>query len=117
MEEKVIGVLGGMGPEATVSLFRRIVEVTGATRDQDHLRIIIDNNPKIPDRTPAILGGGESPVPLMVSTARNLEQAGADFICISHSFTHFLGRLHDCITSHIHNPFHYSSPNSYRIDC
>jgi aspartate racemase len=99
MEERVIGVLGGMGPEATVSLFRRIVEVTGATRDQDHLRIIIDNNPKIPDRTPAILGGGESPVPMMVSTARNLEHAGADFIIIPCvSAHHFIDSLREAIS-------------------
>ena len=99
MDEKVIGVLGGMGPEATVSLFRRIVEVTRATCDQDHLRIIIDNNPKIPDRTPAILGRGESPVPMMVSTARNLEHAGADFIIIPCvSAHHFIGLLQEGIS-------------------
>jgi aspartate racemase len=99
MEEKVIGILGGMGPEATVSLFRRIVEVTGATRDQDHVRTIIDNNPKIPDRTPAILGRGESPVPMMVSTARNLEHAGADFIIIPCvSAHHFIGLLREAIS-------------------
>jgi aspartate racemase len=99
MEEKVIGILGGMGPEATVSLFKKIVEVTGATRDQDHIRIIIDNNPKIPDRTPAILGRGESPVPMMVSTARNLEHAGADFIIIPCvSAHHFIGSLEEAIS-------------------
>lgn len=99
MEEKVIGILGGMGPEATVFLFRRIVEATGAARDQDHLRIIIDNNPKIPDRTPAILGLGESPVPLMVSTARNLEHAGADFIVIPCvSAHHFIDSLQEAIS-------------------
>ncbi len=99
MEEKVIGILGGMGSEATVSLFRRIVEVTGATRDQDHMRIIIDNNPKIPDRTPAILGRGESPVPMMVSTAQNLEHAGADFIIIPCvSAHHFIGLLQEAIS-------------------
>ncbi len=99
MEEKVIGILGGMGSEATVSLFRRIVEVTEATRDQDHLRIIIDNNPKIPDRTPAILGCGESPVPMMVSTAQNLEHAGADFIIIPCvSAHHFIGLLQEAIS-------------------
>jgi len=99
MEEKVIGILGGMGPEATVSLFRRIVEVTGATCDQDHVRVIIDNNPKIPNRTPAILGHGESPVPMMVSTARNLVHAGADFIIIPCvSAHHFIDLLEETIS-------------------
>lgn len=73
---KIIGILGGMGPEATAELFLRIIKATPARRDQDHLRIIIDNNPKIPDRTAAILGEGRSPLPEMVKTARNLERGG-----------------------------------------
>ena len=86
MKEGIIGVLGGMGPEATFDLFQKIIRNTAAVRDQDHLRVLIDNNPKIPDRTPAILGSGENPLPLMVESARNLERAGADFIvmpCVS----------------------------------
>ena len=51
MPEKIIGILGGMGPEATIDLFHKIVKATNAKKDQEHLRIIIDNNPKIPDRT------------------------------------------------------------------
>jgi aspartate racemase len=99
MGEKIIGILGGMGPDATVSLFKRIVEVTQATRDRDHIRIIIDNNPKIPDRTPAILGRGESPVPMMVTTARNLERAGADFVVIPCvSAHHFIDSLREAIS-------------------
>ena len=60
MPEKIIGILGGMGPEATIDLFYKIIKFTPAEKDQDHLRIIIDNNPKIPDRTAAILGKGEA---------------------------------------------------------
>lgn len=88
MKEKVIGILGGMGPEATADLFNRIIRETPAKKDQDHLRVIIDNNPKIPDRTTAILGEGVSPLPEMVKTAKNLEKAGADFIIMP------------CITAH-----------------
>ena len=87
-KERIIGVLGGMGPEATSDLFQKIIKHTPASKDQDHLRIIIDNNPKIPDRTPAVLGTGESILPLMAETARNLERAGADFIVIP------------CVTAH-----------------
>ena len=47
MKEKVVGILGGMGPEATIDLFAKIVEETHAKCDEDHLRIIVDNNPKI----------------------------------------------------------------------
>jgi aspartate racemase len=89
MTEKIIGVLGGMGPEATLSLFENIIANTPATRDQEHLRVLIDSNPKIPDRTPAILGQGESPVPAMVESGRALERAGADFIVIPCVSAHF----------------------------
>ncbi|MEM3700920.1 MAG: amino acid racemase [Candidatus Bathyarchaeia archaeon] len=88
MKEKVIGILGGMGPEATADLFFRIIRETPAKKDQEHLRIIVDNNPKIPDRTAAILGRGPSPMPEIIKTAKNLEKAGADFIAMP------------CITAH-----------------
>lgn len=96
MKEGIIGILGGMGPEATLYFFQRIIKNTNAARDQDHFRILIDNNPKIPERVPAILGRGENPLPMMIATAKNLENAGADFItipCVSaHYYIEELGR-------------------------
>jgi len=89
MKEGVIGILGGMGPEATAELFFRIIRATPAKKDQDHLRIIIDNNPKIPDRTAAILHGGPSPLPMMIETAKNLERAGASFLIIPCNTSHY----------------------------
>ncbi|GAH53208.1 unnamed protein product, partial [marine sediment metagenome] len=89
MPEKIIGILGGMGPEATVDLFHKIIKFTPAKKDQDHFRIIIDNNPKIPDRTAAILGKGEDPLPALQETARNLEKAGVDFIIIPCNTAHY----------------------------
>lgn len=89
MEEKVIGIIGGMGPEATLDFFGKIIRGTPATRDQEHLRIIIDNNPKVPDRTEAILGKGESPVPTIVKSGISLKKAGADFIVIPCISAHF----------------------------
>ena len=89
MEEKVIGILGGMGPEATLDLFQKIIEFTDASKDQDHLRVIIDSNPKIPDRTEAILGRGEDPVPMMVRSVHALERAGASFVVIPCVSAHF----------------------------
>jgi len=89
MPEKIIGILGGMGPEATVDLFYKIIKATDAKKDQEHLRIIIDNNPKIPDRTAAILGKGETPLPLLQRTAQNLEKAGANFIVIPCNTAHY----------------------------
>lgn len=79
---EVMGVLGGMGPEATIDFFGKVVRKTEAKKDRDHLRIIIDNNPKVPDRTAAILHGGESPVKELVRSARALQRAGATFIAI-----------------------------------
>jgi aspartate racemase len=80
--EKVIGILGGMGPDATVDCFDKIIKNTPATKDQDHLRVVIDSNPNVPDRTAAIIGDGQSPVPAMVEGCHALQRAGADFIII-----------------------------------
>lgn len=101
-KEKVVGILGGMGPEATIDLFSRIVEETHAKCDEDHLRIIIDNNPKIPSRQDAILKGTESPVPAMVETAKNLKNAGADFIILGANTAHY---FYDEVASQVDIPF------------
>lgn len=89
MNEKIIGILGGMGPEATLDLFYKIIKLSSAEKDQDHFRIIIDNNPKIPDRTDAILGTGKDPLPELIMTAQNLEKAGADFIIMPCNTAHY----------------------------
>lgn len=88
MSGKVIGILGGMGPEATAAFFSRIIRATKARCDQDHIRILIDSNSKIPDRTAAIRGEGKSPLPMLVQSAQGLQKAGADFIVIP------------CVTAH-----------------
>ena len=104
MPEKIIGILGGMGPEATIDLFYKIIKLTPAKKDQDHLRIIIDNNPKIPDRTAAILGKGEDPLPALQQSARNLQKAGADFIIIPCNTAHyFLPRIQESVNIPIIN--------------
>jgi len=87
--EKIIGILGGMGPEATADLFMRIIRATPVKRDQDHFRVIIDSNSKIADRTPAILGTGPSPLPMLIETGKNLERAGADFLLLPCNTAHF----------------------------
>lgn len=88
MNDRVIGIIGGMGPEATADLYMKIIKATKVENDQDHFRVIIDSNPKIPDRTAAILRNGESPVEAMIQTGKNLEKLGADICCIP------------CITAH-----------------
>lgn len=93
-EKKTIGILGGMGPLATADLFQKIVLLTDAQTDRDHIRIYIDSNANIPDRTAAILGGGEDPVPEMAKALRNLEACGADCVIMPCNTAHyFLPRL------------------------
>lgn len=89
MPGKTIGILGGMGPEATADLFLKIIRSTPARTDQDHIRVVIDSNPAIPDRTAAILGSGPDPVPLLTRTARLLEQWGVDLIVIPCNTAHY----------------------------
>ena len=72
-----------------MDFFAKVIALSTAGSDQDHLRIIIDNNPKIPDRTKAILTVGESPLPALVITAKNLERAGVDFIVIPCNTAHY----------------------------
>lgn len=89
MADKIIGILGGMGPLATVDLFHKIVELTDADADYEHIHIIIDNNASIPDRTNAILHGGENPVPAMVQSAKFLECSGASLIVMPCNTAHY----------------------------
>ena len=86
--EKTIGVLGGMGHLATVDFYAKLVRLTPAHADRDHLRVIIDSNPKIPDRTAGLTGEGPDPTPALVATARGLERAGADLIAIPCNSAH-----------------------------
>jgi aspartate racemase len=87
--QKIVGILGGMGPESTAVLLERITRRTPAAVEQDHLRIIIDSNPKIPNRTDALLFGNLKPViDALRETARFLEQAGAEVIGIPCNTAH-----------------------------
>lgn len=99
---KTIGILGGMGPEATVYLFNLIVKGTKAEKDQDHITSIVFNNPKIPDRTDAIVGSGPSPLPYLIEGAKMLETAGADFIVMPCVTAHY---FYDEIVKHVSIPF------------
>ena len=93
-EKKAIGILGGMGPLATADLFQKITLLTEAETDRDHIRVYIDSNANIPDRTAAILSNGPDPVPEMASALRNLEACGADCVIMPCNTAHyFLPRL------------------------
>lgn len=78
--ELTAGVLGGMGPDATVDFMAKVIALTPADADQDHIRMIVDHNPKVPNRQAAILEGGADPGPELSAMAQRLEKAGADFL-------------------------------------
>jgi aspartate racemase len=84
-----IGILGGMGPEATNELCALITALTPVTKDQDHIPVITYNNPNIPDRVKAVRNEAESPVPEMARTAQVLERAGADMLLMPCNLAHF----------------------------
>ncbi|HVC04358.1 MAG TPA: amino acid racemase [Candidatus Acidoferrales bacterium] len=83
-----IGVLGGMGPEASVDFYRRITEHTVAPKDQDHLHVIIDSDPSVPDRSAFLLGRGPDPVPVLKAMARRLRAAGAELLVMACNTAH-----------------------------
>jgi len=85
---KIVGVLGGMGPDATADFMSRVIRATPAEKDQDHLRMLVDNNPHVPNRQEALLRGGEDPGPTLAAMARGLQAAGADFLVMPCNTAH-----------------------------
>ena len=83
-----LGVIGGMGPEATADFLSKLVAATPVDREQDHLRVFVDSNPKVPDRHAAIRGVGPSPGPMLAAMAAGLERAGADFVVMACNTAH-----------------------------
>ena len=84
----LIGVLGGMGPSATVDFMAKIIQLTPATRDQEHLPVIIANLPHVPDRSSAILGRGEDPLPALLRGIDMLNQAKVGVLAIPCNSSH-----------------------------
>lgn len=96
--KKTIGIIGGMGPLATVDLFEKIIRLTDAQTDQQHIPILIDNNTQIPDRTEAILRAGQDPTAQLVTSARKLEAMGADLLAIAcNTAHHFLPQVQSAV--------------------
>ncbi|MCS5420950.1 MULTISPECIES: aspartate/glutamate racemase family protein [Psychrilyobacter] len=86
---KIVGVLGGMGPLATMDLCNKIIKYTDAKKDSDHVHTLIDNNTEIPDRTAYILGKGENPEKYLIDSALKLEDMGVSFIVIPCNTAHY----------------------------
>lgn len=92
-QDKIVGIIGGMGPAATVDLLQRIIDLTPASDDADHLRILVDNNPKVPSRIGALLeGSGLDPAPALVAMAQGLVASGAELLAMP------------CNTAHVYYP-------------
>lgn len=86
---RVVGIIGGMGPEATVELMRRIISQTPARRDEDHLHLIVESNPQIPSRIAHLVEHtGADPTPELVRIAQNLQRAGADLLAMPCNTAH-----------------------------
>ncbi len=86
--KKIVGIIGGMGPEATADFYMRLVKRTPAGRDQDHLHVIMDGNPAIPDRTESFLNESTATMDAVVESALRLEQMGAELLTMPCNSAH-----------------------------
>ena len=90
MEEKTLGVLGGVGPLATIYFADLVVKMTDAKTDQEHISMVILNHGAIPDRTDYILDHSKpNPLPVMIADAKKLQAAGCDYIVIPCNTAHY----------------------------
>ena len=87
-QNKVVGIIGGMGPEATVDFMARVLDATPAQTDQDHVHMVVENDPRIPSRQLAMRGEGVDPGATIGAIASRLESAGADFIVMPCNLAH-----------------------------
>ncbi|SDL62211.1 aspartate/glutamate racemase family protein [Paracoccus chinensis] len=89
MTPRRVGILGGMGPEATVLLMSRVIAATPAADDADHVPLIVDQNPQVPSRIAALIEGtGADPAPVLAGMARRLEAAGAEALAMPCNTAH-----------------------------
>lgn len=87
---KTVGVIGGLGPMATVYFYDMVVRLTDAKRDQDHIDMIIANRATTPDRTDYIMGKSDkNPTDILKKDARKLEDYGTDFLVITCNTAHY----------------------------
>jgi aspartate racemase len=83
-----IGIVGGVGPAATIDFMSKLIGATEAERDQDHVKLMVEQNPQIPDRTSNLLEGGADPTLALYSTCKKLESGGADVVAIPCNTAH-----------------------------
>ncbi|WBA84843.1 aspartate/glutamate racemase family protein [Endozoicomonas sp. GU-1] len=85
----MLGILGGMGPLATVDFMQKVIALSLANSDQEHLPMLVHNVPQIPDRSACILQGGKDPLPSLLQGLKRLENAGAMCIVIPCNTAHY----------------------------
>lgn len=91
-----LGIVGGVGPAATVDFMSKVVANTPAGCDQDHIKMVVEQNPQIPDRTANLLKGEADPTMAMYATCKRLESAGANAIAIPCNTAHaFVERIQE----------------------
>lgn len=83
-----IGILGGMGPAATVDFLGKLVALTPARRDQDHLPVLLASVPQVPDRSAAILGEGQDPLPALLEGLAVLNRAEVGLVVVPCNTSH-----------------------------
>jgi aspartate racemase len=88
-EKIILGIFGGMGPEATANLYKQIIRLTPAEKDQDHIPTIIYSLPQVPERTTSIRNQDTTIIPYVVDGVTRLEKAGASFIAIPCNTVHY----------------------------
>ena len=85
---RVVGILGGMGPAATADFYLKLIQATPAAVDQEHLQVLIWSDPTIPDRTEALLTHGEDPTPALIAGAEMLRRSGAGMLAVPCNTAH-----------------------------
>ena len=101
MNDKMLGVLGGMGPLASAHFMVRLTQLTPAARDQDHVPAVLWSDPRVPDRTVADPSGAADPLPWLLRGIDGLERAGCGAIAIPCNTAH---RWYDAMRAHARVP-------------
>ena len=107
---KTVGILGGMGPYASLEFLRKILEITNPEKEKDHVRIILDSNPQIPSRNRHFIFGEESPVPAMTDSINKLISYPVDSIYVPcNSASYFIPEIKETIDFNIVNTIEITS--------
>mgnify|MGYP001434899844 CR=1 FL=1 len=100
---KKFGILGGMGPEATILLMQRVLSSTKAEDDVDHIPMIVHQNTQVPSRIDHLISGtGSDPVPTLLKMASDLERLGCDILAMPCNTAHY---YYDSLSNSVSVPF------------